>query len=142
MSQPAMSSASEIAFLIDSTVDSMLMTTPFLKPREGWEPIPMMSIPSSVSSPTMAATLVVPISRPTMSSLFFILVFPFGRGGPLPVPGTGMPARQPEGSHRGAAPTLHGKYNLPLVVTIDRGEGAILRLHLSEGRLQTVHFQI
>src|SRR5512147_2307087 len=51
---------------MDSTVLSMLTTTPFLSPRDGWLPMPIMSIrPSSFTSPTMAHILVVPISRPT-----------------------------------------------------------------------------
>ena len=41
ISQPAMSSASSTARWIDCTVDSMLTTTPFFRPREGCEPMPM-----------------------------------------------------------------------------------------------------
>ena len=44
------------------------------KPREEWEPSPIISIVfSEVHSPTMATTLEVPISRPTMRffSVFF-----------------------------------------------------------------------
>ena len=40
ISQPAMSSASSMARWIDCTVDSMLTTTPFLRPREGCTPMP------------------------------------------------------------------------------------------------------
>src|ERR1700689_2156679 len=48
----------------------MLTTTPFLRPREGWLPMPMTSMaPSAVISPTSASTLEVPMSRPTMTSL-------------------------------------------------------------------------
>src|ERR1700678_1129419 len=44
----------------------MLTTTPFFKPREGWLPMPMISsAPSALISPTMATTLLVPMSRPT-----------------------------------------------------------------------------
>src|SRR5579859_595332 len=51
---------------MDCTVDSMLTTTPFFKPREGWLPMPMISsAPSALISPTMATTLLVPMSRPT-----------------------------------------------------------------------------
>ena len=35
ISQPAMSSASSTARWMDCTVDSMLTTTPFFRPREG-----------------------------------------------------------------------------------------------------------
>ena len=67
ISQPAMSSASSTARWIDCTVDSMLTTTPFLSPREGCEPMPSTSIePSGPTSPTIATTLEVPMSRPTM----------------------------------------------------------------------------
>src|SRR5829696_6755287 len=66
-----MCSASSIARLIEATVASMLTTTPFRSPFEGCVPIPMMSMPSSVTSPTMAQIFVVPMSRPTrMSPLF------------------------------------------------------------------------
>src|SRR6267154_265686 len=52
---------------MDCTVDSMLTTTPFFRPREGWLPMPMISsAPSDLISPTMATTLLVPMSRPTM----------------------------------------------------------------------------
>ena len=47
ISQPAMSSASSTARWIDCTVDSMLTTTPFLRPRDGCEPMPITSIASS-----------------------------------------------------------------------------------------------
>src|SRR5271168_5262031 len=51
---------------MDCTVDSMLTTTPFFRPREGWLPMPMISsAPSALISPTMATTLLVPMSRPT-----------------------------------------------------------------------------
>src|ERR1700722_8301202 len=51
---------------MDCTVDSMLTTTPFLRPRDGWLPMPMISSwPSALISPTMATTLLVPMSRPT-----------------------------------------------------------------------------
>ena len=47
--------------------DSILMTTPFFMPRDGCEPMPMISrSPSGVISPTIAATLLVPISNPTI----------------------------------------------------------------------------
>src|SRR5260370_29755144 len=49
---------------------SISMTTPFLRPVDGANPTPRMSIrPSSASSPTMVQTFVVPMSRPTMISL-------------------------------------------------------------------------
>ena len=49
-----MSSASSTARWIDCTVDSMLTTTPFFRPREGWLPMPMISsAPSALISPTM-----------------------------------------------------------------------------------------
>jgi len=61
-----MSSASSTARWMDCTVDSMLTTTPFFRPREGCEPMPMISnAPSALISPTMATTLLVPMSRPT-----------------------------------------------------------------------------
>src|SRR3984893_16781473 len=51
---------------MDCTVDSMLTTTPFFRPRDGWLPMPMISsTPSDLISPTMATTLLVPMSRPT-----------------------------------------------------------------------------
>ena len=68
ISQPDMPSASAMAWRMAATVESMLTMTPFFRPREGWVPRPMMSRPSSVISPTTAAILVVPMSRPTMMS--------------------------------------------------------------------------
>src|SRR5450631_528745 len=54
---------------MDCTVDSMFTTTPFFNPREGWLPMPMISsAPSDLISPTMATTLLVPMSRPTIRS--------------------------------------------------------------------------
>src|ERR1700722_10328927 len=70
ISQPAISSASSTARCMDCTVDSMLTTTPFFRPREGCEPRPNTSIePSRPISPTRATTLEVPMSRPTMRFL-------------------------------------------------------------------------
>src|SRR5688572_22433477 len=67
ISMPAISSASSIARWIDCTVESMLTTTPFLRPREGCEPRPMTSrLPSPCISPTSATTFDVPMSRPTI----------------------------------------------------------------------------
>src|ERR1700736_2947003 len=52
---------------MDCTVDAMSTTTPFFKPRDGWLPMPMISnAPSDLISPTMATTLLVPMSRPTI----------------------------------------------------------------------------
>src|SRR6266568_1842931 len=66
-----MCSASSIARRIEATVASMLTTTPLRSPFDGCVPMPMMSMPSSVTSPTMAQIFVVPMSRPTrMSPLF------------------------------------------------------------------------
>src|SRR5579885_2618408 len=62
----AISSASSTAFLMDSTVLSMLTTTPLRRPRDGLDPTPTMSTPpSSVTWATTATTLVVPMSSPT-----------------------------------------------------------------------------
>ncbi len=69
-STPAMSSASSRARLMESTVTSMLITTPFRSPLEGLVPTPMMSRPpSSSSSAMMAQILVVPMSNPTITLL-------------------------------------------------------------------------
>src|SRR5262245_14042482 len=74
ISHPAMSSASSTARWIDCTVDSMLTTTPRFRPREGCEPSPMTStLRSCVSSPTIATTFDVPMSRPTIRLRSFFL---------------------------------------------------------------------
>ena len=66
ISMPAVSSASSMARLIESTPASRLTTSPRLMPRESAVPMPMTSTPpSSTSSPTMAVTFDVPTSRPT-----------------------------------------------------------------------------
>ena len=75
ISQPAINSASSIALCMECTVDSILTTTPFFSPRERLEPIPIISISSSGEiSPTMATTLDVPISSPTIK--FFSVRLP------------------------------------------------------------------
>src|SRR5688572_19002582 len=67
ISTPAISSASSTARWIDCTVESMLTTTPFLRPREGCEPRPITSrLPSACISPTSATIFDVPMSRPTI----------------------------------------------------------------------------
>ena len=66
ISTPAMSSASSIAFLIDSTAASRLTTTPRRMPRDSATPSPTISSrPPSSISPTTAVTFDVPTSRPT-----------------------------------------------------------------------------
>src|SRR5260221_287736 len=58
----------------------MLTTTPRFKPRDGCEPMPMTSSsPASLSSPTSATTLDVPMSSPTMRlrSLRLGILIPF-----------------------------------------------------------------
>src|SRR5579864_5763410 len=65
ISTPAISSASSIAFLIDSTAASRLTTTPRLMPRDSATPRPTMSSPWSSISPTTAVTFDVPTSSPT-----------------------------------------------------------------------------
>src|SRR5262245_9512012 len=50
-----------------SAAESTLLTTPRRMPFDSARPIPMMSRPpSSITSPTMAETVEVPTSRPTM----------------------------------------------------------------------------
>src|SRR5881394_633872 len=86
ISQPAMSSASSTARWIDCTVDSMFTTTPRLSPRDGFEPSPITSILlSSDSSPTIATTLEVPMSRPTtnLRSSRLLMFFPPDQASPL-----------------------------------------------------------
>src|SRR3569623_565739 len=63
---------------IDCTVDSMFTTTPFFLPRDGCDPRPTtLMAPSGLISPTIATTLDVPMSRPTIKSLspFFNIAF-------------------------------------------------------------------
>jgi hypothetical protein len=66
ISMPAISSASSIAFLIESTAASRFTTTPRLMPFDSATPMPTTSrLPSSRLSPTTAQTLDVPTSSPT-----------------------------------------------------------------------------
>src|SRR5216684_8267892 len=70
---------------MDCTVDSMFTTTPFFIPREGWWPTPMISTsPVGAISPTIANTLEVPISRPTINfaSFFLDIIIPRDAGPP------------------------------------------------------------
>ena len=67
ISMPAISSASSIAFLIESTAASRLTTTPRLMPRDSATPMPTTSrLLSSMPSPTTQTTVDVPTSSPTM----------------------------------------------------------------------------
>ena len=76
---------------------SMLTTTPFFRPVDGWVPTPMMSTPSSVTSPTMQAILVVPMSSPTTSSsrLAMILANPSIHCAPVAEPTRVLRSRDP-----------------------------------------------
>ncbi len=68
-STPAICSASATAWRIASTVESMLTTMPRRSPRDGAAPTPTTSRPPpGRGAATMAQTLVVPTSRPTISS--------------------------------------------------------------------------
>src|SRR5450830_30517 len=65
--QSAINSASSSARWIDSTVASMLTTTPFFRPFDSAWPRPMTSWrPSDNTSATTATTFEVPMSRPTI----------------------------------------------------------------------------
>ena len=77
--QSAISSASSSARWMPATVDSMLTTTPFFRPLDSWLPMPSTSsVPSGASSATSAATLEVPMSRPTTRLRFSLaIVQPF-----------------------------------------------------------------
>src|ERR1700746_3458279 len=95
-----MSPASPPARWIDCTVDSILTTTPFFSPREGWEPSPSSSIePSRPTSPTSATTLEVPMSSPTMrlrSARLSIVPARLPRtAGGVAAPADGEPVRVP-----------------------------------------------
>src|SRR5664280_3161777 len=77
MRHPDMCSASSTAVFIDSTMLSILTTVPFLISLAGDVPMPIMSIPVSVISPTIAVVFVVPISSPTSTLLLFLIrIFP------------------------------------------------------------------
>src|SRR5687767_3587202 len=73
ISQPAISAACSTAFLMELTVLSILMTTPLRIPDEPWEPIPIISKPRSVISPTAVQILDVPMSNPTMMLCFLAM---------------------------------------------------------------------
>src|SRR5688572_13473678 len=67
ISMPAISSASSMAFLIESTAASRLTTTPRLMPRDSATPMPTTCrLLSSMPSPTTQTTVDVPTSSPTM----------------------------------------------------------------------------
>ena len=67
-STAAICSASWIAWAMLLVVASMLTTTPCRSPSDGHVPTPITSTPPSVTSPMIAATLVVPMSSPTITS--------------------------------------------------------------------------
>src|SRR6188472_1389017 len=67
--QPDNRSARSTASAMEWTVWSMLMTTPFLRPEAGTVPWPMIvSLPSRLTSPISAQTLLVPTSMPTRTA--------------------------------------------------------------------------
>src|ERR1700691_4428201 len=115
-----MSSASSTARWIDCTVDSMLTTTPFFRPREGWLPMPMTSmVASAVISPTSASTLEVPMSRPTMTCLSDFLAIDV-----RPCARQGAHCRAP-GQMSAAALPAHGKAVAVAHVDIGDVRGAL-----------------
>src|SRR5262245_56843418 len=59
---------------MELTVLSILTTTPLRNPCEGWDPMPIISTPLSVISPTTAPTFAVPISTPTTMRCFFAMM--------------------------------------------------------------------
>src|SRR6266545_1696933 len=68
ISTPAISSASPTACLMDSTVESMLTTTPLRRPRDGLTPTPMMSrLPTGDHSAITQQIFVVPTSSPAIT---------------------------------------------------------------------------
>src|SRR6185437_7968859 len=85
--QSAISSASSSTRWIDAIVASMLTTTPFLSPRDGCVPRPMMlRPPSGITSATIATIFDVPMSRPTIRLLLSFTI-------PLSCPSGGLARR-------------------------------------------------
>src|SRR5215471_12647040 len=77
ISTPAISSASPTACLIDSTVESMLTTTPLRSPRHGLTPTPTMSrLPTGDHSAITQHDLVVPTSSPAITWRALALAIP------------------------------------------------------------------
>src|SRR6266481_2297429 len=62
-----------MAFLMEFTVLSILTTTPLRSPCDGCDPMPIISTPRSVISPTTAQTFDVPISKPTTMLCFLAI---------------------------------------------------------------------
>ena len=81
--QSAISSASSSARWMAWTVESILTTTPFFKPREGCWPRPItLTPPSGCNSATMATIFDVPISSPTIKffcSRILLITSPYQR---------------------------------------------------------------
>src|SRR5262245_47765777 len=77
ISTPAIPSASPTACLIDSTVESMLTTTPLRRPRHGLSPTPTMSSsPAGDHSAMTQHDLVVPTSSPAITWRVLALAIP------------------------------------------------------------------
>src|SRR5512138_1759004 len=125
-----MCSASSIARLIEATVASMLTTTPLRSPFDGCEPTPMMSMPSSVTSPTMAQIFVVPMSRPTRMSPVFAM---------SPPPDGSRDARRPLRPSRADRLQPHGDpVRAPAVVQVQHLRAPPVRREGGEHALEPV----
>src|SRR5438552_1647845 len=127
IAQSAISSASSSTRCIDAIVASMLTTTPFLSPRDGCAPRPMMlSRFSAVTSATMATILDVPMSRPTIRFLLSFTICAF-----LPRPAR-RPFREPRHAHCKAVAIAQVDIVDARASAIERADGA--RVIVDEAR--------
>src|SRR6267142_2103619 len=143
ISMPAISSASSIAFLIESTAASTLTTTPRLMPRDSATPMPTTSsVPSSRLSPTTAVTREVPTSRPTRYRSLrgtLVLRLPAGSERTRPTLAAGSLRTRPTLRHRPLRlrPDVHTFVEAKIVV-VDRGDPFAQRGREVEIRLEAL----
>src|ERR1700694_2628201 len=119
IAQSAISSASSRTRWIDAIVASMLTTTPFLSPRDGCAPRPMMlSRFSAVTSATIATIFDVPMSRPTLRFLLSFTMCAF-----LPRSAR-RPFREARHAYRKAVAIAQVDVVDARAATIERADGA------------------
>src|SRR6266481_7547818 len=111
-----------MAFLMEFTVLSILTTTPLRSPCDGCDPMPIISTPRSVISPTTAQTFDVPISKPTTMLCFFAMAFCYHLGAMCHFLTVAPAGGGPRLDHQNLHPTPRDVPHVP-AKALERGPG-------------------